>query len=135
MIFLRFTASSPEPRQCPYIGKFTVTTFNHASSRNSRQSGHKNHQQDDRDAPIPDRLRHSGQQQASTAIDEQQRRGSRRLEPDKKRGNNQYLLHEPYNRRVREMPTTNTNDDHERIATFGQWQLSIDGNDNGERPL
>ncbi|XP_011495489.1 PREDICTED: uncharacterized protein LOC105360309 [Ceratosolen solmsi marchali] len=80
--YVTLVTSSPEPRQCPYLGKFTVTGLNgHSQSKSpassSRGKGYKS-----------ERVRH-GQE--------------RKLEFDiqKRRGNNQYLIHEQSQRRVR----------------------------------
>ncbi|CAB0035579.1 unnamed protein product, partial [Trichogramma brassicae] len=75
--------SSPEPRQCPYLGKFTVTSLNgHAPKKSSSGVG-------------------SGFKSYSTK-NEQARHGQERkleFEIEKRRGNNQYLVHEQQARR------------------------------------
>ena len=85
------SASSPEARQCPYIGKFTVTGLNHAQNSHKPQPQQQQHK-----LSSLDRVRH-GQDRS-----EQERR-SRRLELDieKRRGNNQYFIHEHYTRKLR----------------------------------
>ncbi|XP_014235562.1 uncharacterized protein LOC106658216 [Trichogramma pretiosum] len=81
--YVTLVTSSPEPRQCPYLGKFTVTSLNgHAPKKSSGGIG-------------------SGFKSYSTK-NEQARHGQERkleFEIEKRRGNNQYLVHEQQARR------------------------------------
>lgn len=88
-------ASSPEPRTCPYLGKFTVTDVNR-NQRNTRESRRSQHQQES--PPI----RHDGEKVRHAQERNEDRRG-RKLdyEVEKRRANNEYLVHERMGRRAR----------------------------------
>lgn len=88
-------ASSPESRTCPYLGKFTVTDVNR-NQRNTRESRRSQHQQES--PPI----RHDGEKVRHAQERNEDRRG-RKLdyEVEKRRANNEYLVHERMGRRAR----------------------------------
>ncbi|XP_011877678.1 PREDICTED: uncharacterized protein LOC105567424 [Vollenhovia emeryi] len=88
-------ASSPEPRTCPYLGKFTVTDVNR-NQRNTRESRRSQHQQES----LP--IRHDGEKVRHAQERNEDRRG-RKLdyEVEKRRANNEYLVHERMGRRAR----------------------------------
>ncbi|KAF3425265.1 hypothetical protein E2986_10631 [Frieseomelitta varia] len=97
-------ASSPEPRTCPYLGKFTVTGVNR-NQRNIRESRRNQHQEGvKRDR---EKVRHA---QERTQED---RRG-RKLDFDveKRRANNEYLVHERMGRRARSNRSNRNHRDH-----------------------
>ncbi|XP_043475719.1 uncharacterized protein LOC122507190 isoform X2 [Leptopilina heterotoma] len=101
--FLTLVTSSPEPRQCPYLGKFTVTGLNR-NQRNTRD-GRRSHE-------IlgvtlsQDKVRH--------AQERTEDRRSRKLdfEQQKKRINNEYFSRERIGRRVRSSSRSNNNHHH-----------------------
>ena len=102
--FLEISASSPEPRTCPYLGKFTVTGVNR-NQRNIRESRRNQHQEGvKRDR---EKVRHA---QERTQED---RRG-RKLDFDveKRRANNEYLVHERMGRRARSNRSNRNHRDH-----------------------
>jgi len=88
-------ASSPEPRTCPYLGKFTVTDVNR-NQRNTRESRKSQHQQESL------LIRHDGEKVRHAQERNEDRRG-RKLdyEVEKRRANNEYLVHERMGRRAR----------------------------------
>ncbi|KYN23408.1 hypothetical protein ALC57_04282 [Trachymyrmex cornetzi] len=88
-------ASSPESRTCPYLGKFTVTDVNR-NQRNTRESRRSQHQQES----LP--IRHDGEKVRHAQERNEDRRG-RKLdyEVEKRRANNEYLVHERMGRRAR----------------------------------
>ncbi|KYN44792.1 hypothetical protein ALC56_00787, partial [Trachymyrmex septentrionalis] len=88
-------ASSPEPRTCPYLGKFTVTDVNR-NQRNTRESRRSQHQQESLS------IRHDGEKVRHAQERNEDRRG-RKLdyEVEKRRANNEYLVHERMGRRAR----------------------------------
>ncbi|XP_011700258.1 PREDICTED: uncharacterized protein LOC105457339 [Wasmannia auropunctata] len=90
-------ASSPEPRTCPYLGKFAVTDVNR-NQRNTRESRRSQHQQQESSLPI----RHDGEKVRHAQERNEDRRG-RKLdyEVEKRRANNEYLVHERMGRRAR----------------------------------
>lgn len=84
-------ASSPEPRQCPYLGKFTVTDLNR-NQRNTRD-GRRNVQETGQiqRRRERDKVRHS-----------EDRRGRKLdFETETRRANNEYLVHDRQGRRTR----------------------------------
>lgn len=93
---LAVAASSPEPRTCPYLGKFTVTDVNQRNQRNTRESRRSQHQQD---ALL---IRRDGEKVRHAQERNEDRRG-RKLdyEVEKRRTNNEYLVHERMGRRAR----------------------------------
>ncbi|XP_039313917.1 uncharacterized protein LOC105207343 [Solenopsis invicta] len=93
--FLTLVTSSPEPRTCPYLGKFTVTDVNR-NQRNTRESRRSQHQQES----LP--IRHDGEKVRHAQERNEDRRG-RKLdyEVEKRRANNEYLIHERMGRRAR----------------------------------
>ncbi|XP_029158816.1 uncharacterized protein LOC114931062 isoform X2 [Nylanderia fulva] len=95
MPFLTLVTSSPEPRTCPYLGKFTVTDVNR-NLRNTRESRRSQHQQES----LP--IRHDGEKVRHAQERNEDRRG-RKLdyEVEKRRANNEYLVHERMGRRAR----------------------------------
>ncbi|XP_072757983.1 uncharacterized protein [Anoplolepis gracilipes] len=95
MPFLTLVTSSPEPRTCPYLGKFTVTDVNR-NQRNTRESRKSQHQQES----LP--VRHDGEKVRHAQERNEDRRG-RKLdyEVEKRRANNEYLIHERMGRRAR----------------------------------
>ncbi|XP_029678796.1 uncharacterized protein LOC115244919 [Formica exsecta] len=95
MPFLTLVTSSPEPRTCPYLGKFTVTDVNR-NQRNTRESRRGQHQQES----LP--IRHDGEKVRHAQERIEDRRG-RKLdyEVEKRRANNEYLIHERMGRRAR----------------------------------
>ncbi|CAK9815402.1 hypothetical protein ANTQUA_LOCUS8420 [Anthophora quadrimaculata] len=106
--FLTLVTSSPELRTCPYLGKFTVTGVNR-NQRNIRESRRNQHQQDGvrRDR---EKVRHA---QERTQED---RRG-RKLDFDveKRRANNEYLVHERMGRRARSNRNNRNHRDHSSL--------------------
>lgn len=95
MRLLFVAASSPEPRTCPYLGKFTVTDVNR-NQRNTRESRRSQHQQESLS------IRHDGEKVRHAQERNEDRRG-RKLdyEVEKRRANNEYLVHERMGRRAR----------------------------------
>lgn len=95
--FLTLVTSSPEPRTCPYLGKFAVTDVNR-NQRNTRESRRSQHQQQESSLPI----RHDGEKVRHAQERNEDRRG-RKLdyEVEKRRANNEYLVHERMGRRAR----------------------------------
>ncbi|XP_050453366.1 uncharacterized protein LOC126852525 [Cataglyphis hispanica] len=95
MPFLTLVTSSPEPRTCPYLGKFTVTDVNR-NQRNTRESRRGQHQQES----LP--IRHDGEKVRHAQERNEDRRG-RKLdyEVEKRRANNEYFIHERMGRRAR----------------------------------
>ncbi|XP_012539899.2 uncharacterized protein LOC105838703 [Monomorium pharaonis] len=93
--FLTLVTSSPEPRTCPYLGKFTVTDVNR-NPRNTRESRRGQHQQESLS------IRHDGEKVRHAQERNEDRRG-RKLdyEVEKRRANNEYLVHERMGRRAR----------------------------------
>lgn len=88
-------ASSPEPRNCPYLGKFTVTEVNR-NQRNTRESRRgQQHQESLAGRRDGEKVRHAQERS-------EDRRG-RKLdyEVEKRRANNEYLVHERMGRRAR----------------------------------
>ncbi|KAG7203901.1 hypothetical protein KM043_013262 [Ampulex compressa] len=118
-------ASSPEPRTCPYLGKFTVTGVNR-NQRNIRESRRGQHQE----APKRDKekVRH-----AQERTDE--RRGRRiDFEGEKRRANNEYLVHERMGRRARSNRGNNRNHrDYslEEASSRGSTMLDEPSRDHG----
>lgn len=94
-LFLTLVTSSPEPRTCPYLGKFTVTDVNR-NQRNTRESRRSQHQQESLS------IRHDGEKVRHAQERNEDRRG-RKLdyEVEKRRVNNEYLVHERMGRRAR----------------------------------
>ncbi|EFN85767.1 hypothetical protein EAI_17511 [Harpegnathos saltator] len=88
-------ASSPEPRNCPYLGKFTVTEVNQ-NQRNTRESRRGQQHQESLGA------RRDGEKVRHAQERNEDRRG-RKLdyEVEKRRANNEYLVHERMGRRAR----------------------------------
>lgn len=88
-------ASSPEPRNCPYLGKFTVTEVN----RNQRNTRESRRGQQHQESLI---TRHDGEKVRHAQERNEDRRG-RKLdyEVEKRRANNEYLVHERMGRRAR----------------------------------
>lgn len=88
-------ASSPEPRNCPYLGKFTVTEV-YQSQRNTRESRKGQQHQE------PLAAHHDGEKVRHAQERNEDRRG-RKLdyEVEKRRANNEYLVHERMGRRAR----------------------------------
>lgn len=88
-------ASSPEPRNCPYLGKFTVTEVNR-NLRNTRESRKGQQHQESLGA------RRDGEKVRHAQERNEDRRG-RKLdyEVEKRRANNEYLVHERMGRRAR----------------------------------
>ncbi|RLU19342.1 hypothetical protein DMN91_007899 [Ooceraea biroi] len=91
-----FLASSPELRTCPYLGKFTVTGVNQRNQRNTRESRRSQHPQES----LP--TRRDGEK-VRHAQERNEDRRSRKLdyEVEKRRANNEYLVHERMGRRAR----------------------------------
>ncbi|XP_043272415.1 uncharacterized protein [Venturia canescens] len=89
--YLTLVTSSPEPRQCPYLGKFTVTDLNRnqRNTRDSRRNVQETGQIQRRRER--DKVRHS-----------EDRRGRKLdFETETRRANNEYLVHERQGRRTR----------------------------------
>ncbi|KAK0087464.1 hypothetical protein PV326_005183, partial [Microctonus aethiopoides] len=81
------SASSPEPQQCPYLGKFSVTGIGH-NQRNVRENQRNFGGGTFRDL---ERVRH-GDDRHGRKFD---------FNIDKRRANNEYLLHEQSGRKIR----------------------------------
>ncbi|XP_051163097.1 uncharacterized protein LOC127282706 [Leptopilina boulardi] len=83
--FLTLVTSSPEPRQCPYLGKFTVTGLNR-NQRNARDGARRSHEI----------LGTLAQEKVRHAQEKSDDRRSRKLdfEIQKKRLNNEYFSRE-----------------------------------------
>ncbi|XP_076382415.1 uncharacterized protein LOC117225809 isoform X2 [Megalopta genalis] len=91
--FLTLVTSSPEPRTCPYLGKFTVTGVNR-NQRNIRESRRNQHQEGVRRER--EKVRHAQERT------QEERRGRKLdFEAEKRRANNEYLVHERMGRRAR----------------------------------
>ncbi|XP_020287682.1 uncharacterized protein LOC109856623 [Pseudomyrmex gracilis] len=93
--YLTLVTSSPESRTCPYLGKFTVTDVNR-NPRNTRENRKNQHQQESMS------IRRDGEKVRHAQERNEDRRG-RKLdyEVEKRRANNEYLVHERMGRRVR----------------------------------
>ncbi|XP_012221678.1 uncharacterized protein [Linepithema humile] len=93
--FLTLVTSSPEPRTCPYLGKFTVTDVNR-NQRNTRESRRSQHQQESL-------IIHRDGEKVRHAQERNEDRRGRKLdyEVEKRRANNEYLIHERMGRRAR----------------------------------
>ncbi|XP_034191073.1 uncharacterized protein LOC117609183 [Osmia lignaria lignaria] len=102
--FLTLVTSSPEPRTCPYLGKFTVTGVNR-NQRNIRESRRNQHQEAVR--RDKEKVRHAQERS------QEDRRG-RKLDFDaeKRRANNEYLVHERMGRRARSNRNNRSHRDH-----------------------
>ncbi|KAK0176739.1 hypothetical protein PV328_000846 [Microctonus aethiopoides] len=85
--FLTLVTSSPEPQQCPYLGKFSVTGIGH-NQRNVRENQRNFGGGTFRDL---ERVRH-GDDRHGRKFD---------FNIDKRRANNEYLLHEQSGRKIR----------------------------------
>ncbi|OAD60290.1 hypothetical protein WN48_05897 [Eufriesea mexicana] len=116
--FLEISASSPEPRTCPYLGKFTVTGVNR-NQRNIRESRRNQHQEGVR--RDREKVRHA---QERTQED---RRG-RKLDFDaeKRRANNEYLVHERMGRRARSNRNNRNHRDHSLEEASSKRTLDIE---------
>ncbi|XP_031785287.1 uncharacterized protein LOC100114326 isoform X1 [Nasonia vitripennis] len=105
--YVTLVTSSPEPRQCPYLGKFTVTGVNGASHAQQKSPGRNKGYKSDR-------VRH-GQE--------------RKLEFDveKRRGNNQYLVRDQLQQQQQQ---------HRRVRSEGNARLhSRDPEEEAEEQL
>ncbi|XP_048270063.1 uncharacterized protein LOC100644350 isoform X1 [Bombus terrestris] len=116
--FLTLVTSSPEPRTCPYLGKFTVTGVNR-NQRNIRESRRNQHQEGAR--RDREKVRHA---QERTQED---RRG-RKLDFDveKRRANNEYLVHERMGRRARSNRNNRNHHDHSLEEVSSKRTLDIE---------
>lgn len=116
--FLEISASSPEPSTCPYLGKFTVTGVNR-NQRNIRESRRNQHQEGVR--RDREKVRHA---QERTQED---RRG-RKLDFDaeKRRANNEYLVHERMGRRARSNRNSRGHRDHSLEEASSKRSLDIE---------
>ncbi|XP_034946061.1 uncharacterized protein [Chelonus insularis] len=88
--YLTLVTSSPEPKQCPYLGKFTVTGVNR-NQRNIRENRRNLPESVNEEIRDTERVRHS------------EDRWARKLdfEGEKRRANNEYLIHERLGRKAR----------------------------------
>ncbi|XP_012154325.1 uncharacterized protein LOC100877240 isoform X2 [Megachile rotundata] len=116
--FLTLVTSSPEPRNCPYLGKFTVTGVNR-NQRNIRESRRNQHQ----DGVRRDREKVRHAQERS-----QEDRRSRKLdfEAEKRRANNEYLVHERMGRRARSNRNSRSHRDHSLEEASSKRSLDIE---------
>ncbi|XP_066599100.1 uncharacterized protein [Prorops nasuta] len=90
--YLTLVTSSPEPRQCPYLGKFTVTGVNQ-NQRNTRDNKKGQlHQETQTSRREREKVRHG-----------EDHRGGRKMdfEIETRRANNEYLIRERLGRRAR----------------------------------
>ncbi|XP_012265502.2 uncharacterized protein LOC105691546 [Athalia rosae] len=93
--YVTLVTSSPEPRQCPYLGKFTVTGLNR-NQRNTRENrrAHESPHHSDKE-----KLRHAQEKSATTGDDRHGRKVD--FEVETRRANNEYLVHERRGRKTR----------------------------------
>ncbi|XP_076238289.1 uncharacterized protein LOC143181646 [Calliopsis andreniformis] len=116
--FLTLVTSSPEPRTCPYLGKFTVTGVNR-NQRNIRESRRNQHQESVR--RDREKVRHA---QERTQED---RRGRKLdFEAEKRRANNEYLVHERMGRRARSNRNSRSHRDHSLEEASSKHSLDIE---------
>ncbi|XP_015607904.1 uncharacterized protein LOC107273847 [Cephus cinctus] len=103
--YLTLVTSSPEPRQCPYLGKFTVTGMNR-NQRNTRENRR-----------IKEKVRH--------AQDRSDDRYNRKIEfeLEARRANNEYLIRDHRGRKARSSKSasssTGDSNNSARGASFG----------------
>lgn len=116
--FLTLVTSSPALHTCPYLGKFTVTGVNR-NQRNIRESRRNQHQEGVR--RDREKVRHA---QERTQED---RRG-RKLDFDaeKRRANNEYLVHERMGRRARSNRNSKSHRDHSLEEASSKRSLDIE---------
>ncbi|CAL7952336.1 unnamed protein product [Xylocopa violacea] len=116
--FLTLVTSSPQLRKCPYLGKFTVTGVNR-NQRNIRESRKNQHQEGVR--RDREKVRHA---QERTQED---RRG-RKLDFDveKRRANNEYLVHERMGRRARSNRNNRNHREHSLEEASSKRTLDIE---------
>ncbi|KAL2718108.1 hypothetical protein V1478_011984 [Vespula squamosa] len=93
---LSVSASSPDPRQCPYLGKFTVTGVNH-NQRNTRESRRNQHQESLTSRHEGEKVRHAQER----IVEDRRGRSKIDFELEKRRANNEYLVRERMGRRAR----------------------------------
>ncbi|XP_044017662.1 uncharacterized protein LOC122858670 [Aphidius gifuensis] len=93
--YLTLVTSSPEPRQCPYLGKFAVTEVNRNQKINDNNKKSN-------ESPDETHLRHSDDRK-SRKYD---------FDIDQRRVNNDYKIHEHLNRRSR----TKRSSEHDDIS-------------------
>lgn len=91
-------ASSPEPRQCPYLGKFAVTEVNRNQKMNDNNKKSN-------ESPDETHLRHSDDRK-SRKYD---------FDIDQRRVNNDYKIHEHLNRRSRTIRSSEFDDVSKKI--------------------
>ncbi|XP_053971452.1 uncharacterized protein LOC128872615 [Hylaeus volcanicus] len=116
--FLTLVTSSPELRTCPYLGKFTVTGVNR-NQRNIRDSRRNQHQEAVR--RDREKVRHA---QERTQED---RRGRKLdFEAEKRRANNEYLVHERMGRRARSSRNNRGHRDHSLEEASSKRSLDIE---------
>ncbi|XP_076642503.1 uncharacterized protein LOC143353226 [Halictus rubicundus] len=114
--FLTLVTSSPEPRTCPYLGKFTVTGVNR-NQRNIRESRRNQHQEVVR--RDREKVRH--------AQERTQERGRKLdFEAEKRRANNEYLVHERMGRRARSNRNNRSHRDHSLEEVSSKRSLDIE---------
>ncbi|XP_076278843.1 uncharacterized protein LOC143208348 [Lasioglossum baleicum] len=114
--FLTLVTSSPEPRTCPYLGKFTVTGVNR-NQRNIRESRRNQHQEVAR--RDREKVRH--------AQERTQERGRKLdFEAEKRRANNEYLVHERMGRRARSNRNNRSHRDHSLEEVSSKRSLDIE---------
>lgn len=88
--YLTLVTSSPELRQCPYLGKFTVTGLNR-NQRNTRENRriHEVHHDKEKVRHAQDK---TGEERHGRKVD---------FEVETRRANNEYLIHERRGRKTR----------------------------------
>ncbi|XP_043505412.1 uncharacterized protein LOC122526224 [Polistes fuscatus] len=94
--YLTLVTSSPELRQCPYLGKFTVTGVNH-NQRNTRESRRNQHQESLTSRHDGEKVRHAQER----IVEDRRGRSKIDFELEKRRANNEYLVRERMGRRAR----------------------------------
>lgn len=118
--FLTLVTSSPEPRTCPYLGKFTVTGVNR-NQRNIRESRRNQQYQQEGVRRDREKVRHA---QERTQED---RRGRKLdFEAEKRRANNEYLVHERMGRRARSNRNNRNHRDHSLEEVSSKRNMDIE---------
>ena len=115
------SASSPEPRTCPYLGKFTVTGVNR-NQRNIRESRRSQHQEGAVVRRDREKVRH-----AQERIQEDRRGRKLDFDVEKRRvANNEYLVHERMGRRARSNRNNRNHREHSLEEASSKRSLDIE---------
>ncbi|KAG6796213.1 hypothetical protein HZU73_08338 [Apis mellifera caucasica] len=119
--FLTLVTSSPEPRTCPYLGKFTVTGVNR-NQRNIRESRRSQHQEGAVVRRDREKVRH-----AQERIQEDRRGRKLDFDVEKRRvANNEYLVHERMGRRARSNRNNRNHREHSLEEASSKRSLDIE---------